>query len=55
LPFGVVAFHFQFNRRTVSTPNKLKTHAPSQITILFQTDLCLKKGMGANNEKDTKR
>lgn len=34
--FGVVAFRLKFNQRATSTPHEFKTHAPSQIAILFK-------------------
>ena len=34
--FGVVAFRFKFNQRTMSTPHKFKAHASSQKSILFR-------------------
>lgn len=43
--FGVVKLHLKFIQRTTSTPHKFQIRFPSQNLILFQPDLCLKKGM----------
>ena len=44
--FDVVKLHLKFNQRTQSTSQKFQIRFPSQNLILFQPNLCIKKGIG---------